>query len=189
MDQDDMILAYIQGRMSQQESDRFEHNIRQDTALAAEVAALQAARVAMEDASQDMPKDGWARLSTAIDGTTRAPANDNRALRLTLLQAACVAVLSIASWQVLQTTVFQPRDMGFAPASAPATDIGLQVIFAADARQGDVTELLDQLGATIKEGPSAMGLYHLEFIDDAARSTALEVLRNRRDIAVEVLME
>ncbi|WP_420861220.1 hypothetical protein [Algirhabdus cladophorae] len=194
MDQDDIILAYLQGSLSPQDVADFEIAIANSPDLAAEVAALRMVKNVMAEPPLDMPQDGWDRLSKTIAAqipaqSTGKPANTNRPIRLSLLQAAGIAVAAVIGWQLVQSTLITPQGTGYLPASIEEPAFGLQVTFDADAELGQISEVLMQLDGTIISGPSAIGLYRVAFVDAASRDAAFEVLRARTDLTDEVLAD
>jgi len=189
MSLDETVLAYVQGSLPDSDRLEFEATLEQDKNLAAEVAALFAARRVMGETADDIPSRGWERLSERIDQISPPVANTNRPIWLPVAQAACIAVLSIVGWQVFESTVRPNEDAVYLPASDVQGAHVLQVTFAAQATVGDITKLLSELGATIIEGPSAIGLYRLGFVDGPARDAASTVLQSRDDLANSVFRQ
>ncbi|MCC1491845.1 hypothetical protein [Cognatishimia sp. F0-27] len=191
MDRDDKILTYLQGRMSREDVALFEAEIAKSPDIAAQVAVMRRARAVLGTPPPDLRDDGWDRLSRAIDaqGTPDRAANVNRPIRLSLLQAASVAVAAVIGWSVLQPVLFPSEPGGLAPASAEAEVAVLQVVFVADAPVGEIAALLTNLGASIAEGPGVLGIFRLHFADTAARDNALATLSRRTDLIDEVLVD
>ena len=189
MDQDDKVLAYLQGHMSEQDRGAFEREIAGSPELAAEIAALRAAQSVMADGAPDMPADGWARLSSAIAASEQPPANTNRPMRLTLVQAACVAIAAVIGWHFVEPAVFQQDAETFTPASTDQDIAALQIVFAQSASMGEIAAILAEVDATVADGPGAMGIFRLTFADAAARDQAFAALRARQDLVEEVLVD
>jgi len=58
----------------------------------------------------------------------------------------------------------------------------IQVTFVPSATEADIRALLTDLDLTIRDGPSALGIYVLSAPDAAALEAALEALRARQDL-------
>lgn len=186
MDRDDKVLLYVQERLTTGERDTFEREIAGDPTLAAEVTALQAARRALVPEVQ--AADGWDRLSNAIDATRPAAANDNRPIRFTLLQAAGLVVAAVALWQFIAVPTLGtgPADR-YTVAGVDADAPRLQVLFQADASAGEIVTLLSELEGTIVSGPGALGIFRVEFADDAALEAARLRLTERSELVEQVM--
>lgn len=189
MDQDDKVLAYLQGRMSDADRDAFEGEIAKSPELAAEIAALRVAQGILAEGASDMPAEGWARLSSAIAASEQPPANTNRPLRLSLLQAACVAIAAVIGWQFAAPALFQQDAESYIPASTDQDSAALQIVFAPEASIGDIAAILAEVDASVADGPGAMGIFRLTFADVAARDRAFAALRARADLVDEVLVD
>lgn len=191
MDREDRLLAYLQNRLPADDVQRFEAEIAADQGLAAEVAALRAVRaeLADQDKAQD-PDAGWTRLSAALDKESDQPANLNRPIKLSLLQAAGLVFASVLLWQfAVVPNLEDPVGPGYETVSeAPAGPV-LQVIFQGDASIGEISALLRAHDGTVLDGPSALGLYRIEFPDPAQREAASTALADRPDLAVSVTTE
>lgn len=188
MDQNDTLLAYLQGRLSDEDRRAFEIDISKDADLAAEVAALRGAKIAMTP--QDVPdkSKGWDRLSAAIDQETFQPANQNRPIRLSVLQAAACVVLAVFLWQALAAPYLAPGGY-FSPASESTPAPVLQVVFADSAVISEISGLLRDLDASIISGPGALGIYQLEFSDDDGLEAAKSIFETRKDLVARVFVK
>lgn len=175
MDDDDRLLAYMQGRLGPDDAAALEAELASNDALQAELAMMQAARDSLSEdtvSTQEEVMAGWNRLAASIDAEDqRAPANDN--LPRTLMQAAAVAVVSILGWQFVAEPLLTPAAPdGFVVASASDLPHVLQVGFTANATMEEVAGLVRQAGGRVVDGPGATGLFVLQFDDDAARDAA-----------------
>lgn len=188
MNADDKLTAYLQDRLEAEDRARFEADIAVSPALQAEIAALRAAAAALgaAPASADAQAEGWAHLSRSIDAERAPkPANDNRGFAL--LKVACIVVATIVVWQFgVAPQILDPRSDGFVPASETIAAPALRVAFAQDASLSDVTALLQEIGASVIDGPGAIGLYTLGFADQAAMEAAEGILSARADIVIAV---
>lgn len=187
MDQDDKTRAFVQDRMPPDQRAAFQAEIDASPELAAEVAMLQAARA--EFAAEPAPDAAaaWARLEPALDRGRPSAANVNARPRRALLQAAMVAVISIGLWQALVVPRLGPSSApGFTAASVPDASVALQIGFADTATAGEIAATLYDLGGVITDGPSALGLYRVEFPDAPSRDAAKETLAARPDLVTDL---
>lgn len=191
MDRDDLVLAYVQGRLPEAERGAFDARLSAEPDLAAEVAALQAMRDAFAQADAEIaPDQGWARLEAAIDAAPPAAANVNAPLRLPLWQVGGLIAASLALWQVAVVPTLGPGlEPGFETVGAPTQADVLQVLFAPGADVSAVTALLRDVGGTVVDGPSAIGLYRVSFSSAEALGTAREALTARTDLIEMVTVE
>ncbi len=187
MSLDEKIRAYTQLRLSEDDCAAFEKQMAKDPALRAEVAAITAMNNVFSHEDDASPKNGWARLSKRIDAETQGAANDNRPIRISLLQAACIAAIAVIGWQVVGVPLLTKQQATYVTVSAESSEASVQVVFNATASLSEVTETLDDLQGQIVDGPSALGVYIVEFSDVDARDTAFLALSKREDIALEVL--
>lgn len=178
MDRDDRILAFVQGKLPQADADAFQSEMNSDAGLAAEVAVLASARSVLGSNQDDMADQSWETLSAKIDEARFRPANLSRAPRLSLLQVAAAIVAAVAIWQFTAAPLFQTGGLDYAPASVAAEGPTLQVRFEANAQIGAISDTIYDLDGRILDGPSAIGLFVIEFPDDASRTAALESLRS-----------
>lgn len=187
MDRDDRLMAYLQDRLDPAARAAFEAEMAASPELQAEVSALRAAAADLGQAAvpQGAAEAGWTRLSRAIDAERPAASNDNRPPYRALAQAAAVAAVAVAAWQFAVVPRL-PVPGSFVPASEQAAGPALRVVFAAGAPMADVTALLQQIGATVSDGPGAIGLYTLHFADAAALEAAEVALAARPDLVLAV---
>jgi len=177
MDDDDRLLDYMQNRLSADERAAFEAEMEAKPALRAEVAALRAA--AQELGRQAVPEGaantGWDRLSAAIDAERLPePANTNRPLGL--LKVASIVVATVLVWHFGVAPNLPGQGPGYVTVSEESEGPVLRVAFVDGVAMTEVTALLQEIGAEITGGPSAIGLYTLSFADDAARDAAASAL-------------
>lgn len=177
MDRDDEILDYLQERMTPAARDRFEADMANNAALAAEVEVMRSVRAALASGPAHENKDAvWERLSHSINQTS-GPANFNRAPKWAgLMKYAAVAVVAVATWQLGVVPQMSQGPNGFRPASVEAAQFVLQVRFNDEAAFADIVELLYPLNGTIVDGPGALGLVQVSFADATARSDAIVAL-------------
>lgn len=91
--------------------------------------------------------------------------------------AACLAI-------VVQAGVMVGMNSGLIPTGGDVTIAGkapavMQVTFAPDATEQDIREVLQSAGASIADGPTALGIYNLRLVDPNATTVeeALAALR------------
>lgn len=191
MDREDRLMAYIQNKLPTEDAQSFEAELAADETLAAEVAALRAVRA--EFGEQDKAEDvqaGWARFEEALDEVAPQPANRNRPVKLSLLQVAAVVVASLLLWQfAVVPNLSETVGTGYETVSEEPAGPILQVIFQSDASIGAISELLGEYDGTILDGPSAMGLYRIEFPDMERRDAARAAFAERPGLAVSATLE
>ncbi len=190
MDREDRLLAYMQDKLDPADRAAFEAEIASDSALAAEVAALKAVR--QEFGSKTVPGEraaGWQRLSAAIAAQQPLATNDNRPVRLSLWQAAAAAVVAVVMWQVAAVPLLQDEPETYRTVTETVAGPGLQVVFAEDATAGEITAVLREVGGTVTDGPSALGIWRVSFEDAEDRDAAMAALSARTDIIETVFSE
>lgn len=187
MDEDDRILAYLQNRLDAADRAAFEADMAARPDLRAQVAALRAA--AAELGRQPVPEGaraaGWDRLSAAIDAE-RMPEPANTNARFVLLKVAALIVGSVCVWQFAVAPRLPGLPGGFTPASVAAEGPALRLAFDDTALAADITALLQEAGATVIDGPGALGLYTVAFASDSERNAAEVLFADRGDLIVMV---
>lgn len=190
MDKDDKVLMYVQGRLTPEDGAALEAEMRTDADLRAEVQAMQATRVALAPIDVPDKDSGWSRLSAAIDAErAAAPANENRPIRLSLLQAASVVAASVVLWQLLAVPMITETSGPFTPATEAPDGPSVQIIFDETAVIAEITDLLSSVGGEIISGPGALGIYRVSFADEAALDAARAVLEARDELVIEVMVD
>ena len=189
MTKEDLLMAHFHGKLSGNEEEEFQALVEGDPYFAAEVAALTSSRTVFAEDAAANQADGWKKLSSAIDAETFKPANQNNPMRLSWLQTACVAAFAVACWHFAAVPLLTPEDAPVTMASPPADGPTLQVVFADAAPLSKVNEILYALDGSVVSGPSAIGIYRVEFADEAGKKAALETLGQRPDIVSEILSE
>ena len=164
-----------------------------DPQLAGELEALKAMRDEMQAEEVASPGEmGLARLMRDIEAEAAAsggpPAANLPNAPSNFWKVAAVVLFGLV---IAQTAYFgYDRGTDFELAggeeAAVSADYSLRVAFAEDATEGDIRALLLDLNLVIVDGPSAIGLYTLAALDEAAREAALEALQARADIVESV---
>ncbi len=176
-DRTETLIAYVRGTLPADEADRLKGEVEAAPALAAEIALLRGVAAAVDaDARQPTPGDlGWARLARALDAE---PGSAPRPGWRPLWQLAAAAGVAVVLWQAIAVPLLRPGEEGYQPVSErPADAFELKVAFAPDATEAAILALLRDIGARVTDGPSAIGLWSLDFADAAARDAGLERLR------------
>ena len=132
---------------------------------------------------------GWARLSKAIDAeeqqrsaSTPQAANDN-SRNIWRFAAFAFGFLFFA-----QTAIqFASQDNGvsdpqYLPVSETSEGAILKIAFVPTATEQDIRTLLSEVDGQIVRGPSSIGLYDVQFEDEAKRDGAQQVLAASDDI-------
>jgi anti-sigma-K factor RskA len=179
-DTDDIVIAYVRGRLPAEEARRLEVEAAGRPELAAEIAVMRGI-VETFDAEARAPAPGelgWARLSRAIGAEpprAAAPATPSRRPLWPLAASAAAAVLV---WQLAAVPLLtRPgEEAGYAPVSETPAGFTLDVAFAPAASEGAIRELIRSVDGRVSDGPSAIGLWQLSFPNAEARDIALQSL-------------
>lgn len=181
----DLLLPwYVNGTLSAEERRQVEAYLERSSHARDEVGLLRALRQQVKDETvENSPGElGLQRLKREIKQAEQAPASGDRMAGRTitvasfwrpLAVAACLAVVVQAGVMVgLGTGTIDPDTVGIASGEAGYTAPVMQVTFAPDATEEDIREVLQTAGASIAEGPTALGIYKLRLVD--AENTSLE---------------
>ncbi|MEM1267464.1 MAG: hypothetical protein AAGI50_15760 [Pseudomonadota bacterium] len=190
MTRDERLLAYMQNRLDPDDRIAFEADMAADPAVAAEVDVMRAVRAEFEERAEAPDAvAGWRRLEMAIEADKRRPANENRAPRLALWQVAAVVAAALLTWETAVAPQIGAERGGYATVSEVAAGPALRVAFVPSATIGEIDAILVDLGGTITDGPGALGLYRISFVDDAARDSAEAALAARTELVELVTAE
>lgn len=192
-----LLPDYVNGLLSEEEARRVEAAAGADADVAAQIAFYRRVKAAEKTDAQDGPPDalGWARLSRAIDEEARAAApSPSRAVISPLWRyaAAVLAVVALGQFVMLAAPGGPgPEEARYVTASDPQALDGyiLKVAFAADARQADITALLQSVDGEIAGGPSALGLFLVSFEDEESETAALEAFENNPELVESAVRE
>jgi anti-sigma factor RsiW len=171
---DETIIAYVRGRLPADQVERLVAEAAGRPELAADIALARGIAAAV-DADADVAAPGalgWARIARALDAEARGGARS----RLPLWQLAAAAAVAVVVWQVAAVPLLTgPGDVpGYEPVTeAPAAGFALAVAFAPDATEAAIRGLLQEIDARVSDGPSAIGLWRLDFASAEARDAGL----------------
>ena len=165
-----------------------------DLQLAGELEALKAMRNEMQAEDVASPGElGLARLMRDIEAeavpTVQPQAGLPEAANLPTAPGSFwkIAAVVLFGLVVAQTAFFgydrgTNFDLAGGEEAAARAEHTIRVAFAEDATEADIRALLLEQNLVIVDGPSAIGLYTLAAIDEAARGEAVTVLQARGDI-------
>lgn len=170
---DEVLVAYVRGRLPEDEAARIAAMAAERPRLAAEIALARglAADVDAEAAAPVPGELGWSRIARTLDA--EGPA---RRGRRPLWPMAAAAAASVLVWQVVAVPLLPGPEPAYAPVSQASGATVAIVAFAPDATEREIRELLRQVGGEVVGGPTAVGLWRLGFADATAREAALERL-------------
>ena len=170
---DEVLVAFVRGRLPEAEAARIAALAAERPALAAEIALARgiADDVDAEAAGPGPGALGWARLARALD-TEVHPARPPA--RRPSWQMAAAAAAAVLVWQVVAVPLLPGPEPRYLPASAgSAAGAEIVVAFVPGATEAELRELVRAVGAEVVGGPSAVGLWRLGFPDADARDAAL----------------
>ena len=102
------------------------------------------------------------------------------------MQIAATAVIAVGVWQ-LAVVPMLPGGGGDVYVPATGTTEGAVIVaFAPDATEAQIRALLQEIGATVTDGPSALGLWTLSFADEGRRTEGLTRLQAATGIVESV---
>ena len=170
-----LLPAYLNGQLASDEQQRLEQALTTDVDLQRELAFLKAIQQEVKTETVTSPTEwGLAKLRQSLDAETKttvtySPGNFQFWKRLAIAASLVVAVqMGLLVNNRLNTNPYIPL-------STPEVESTLQVQFIEDATEQQIRELLLQTGGSIVKGPSAIGIYRIQFDDT---QTSLEQLTN-----------
>jgi anti-sigma factor RsiW len=191
-DELDLLLPfYVNGTLSAEERRQVESYLERSSHARDEVALLRALRQQVKDeAIENSPGElGLQRLKREIKQAEQAPPSGDRMTGRTITVASFWRPLAVAACLVVMVQAGVMVGLGgfgggdtVEPASGTAAV--MQVTFAPDATEEQIRELLQSAGASIADGPTALGIYQLRLVDAEATSVdeALTTLRANGDV-------
>ncbi|APX10709.1 anti-sigma factor family protein [Tateyamaria omphalii] len=169
---EDTLLAHLRGETDPETAARIEAQAEADPALRAELALMAGLRGALAQ-GEGAAQGGWDRLAAEIDRTKPANLPHRPVWRIAALFLGAVVLVQGAFLVVGDGSGDGPLYRTVTEAPAEAT---LAVAFEAETTAAEIEALLRETGASIMDGPSALGLYRLVFVDAAAREAAQTAL-------------
>jgi len=181
----DLLLPwYVNGTLGAEERRQVEAYLERSSHARDEVDLLrQLRRQVKEEKIEHSPGElGLQRLKREIKQDSRQQTATIGSWWRPLAVAACLAVVVQAGVMVGMNSGVIPtgNEVGVAGKSAAV----LQVTFAPDATEQQIRDVLQAAGASIADGPTALGIYNLRLVDAEITSVdeALAALRARGDI-------
>lgn len=188
----DLLLPwYVNGTLEGEERRQVEAYLERSSHARDEVELLRALRQQVKDeAIESSPGElGLQRLKRQMKQEAEQRPQDRMAGRTItvasfwrpLAVAACLVVMVQAGIMV-GLGGFGTTDSGVTTASGGSPAV-LQVTFAPEATEQQIRDVLQQAGASIADGPTALGVYNLRLVDaDTSVEEALATLRASGDV-------
>lgn len=188
----DLLLPwYVNGTLEGEERRQVEAYLERSSHARDEVELLRALRqqVKVEKIESSPGELGLQRLKRQMKQEAEQRPQDRMAGRTItvasfwrpLAVAACLVVMVQAGIMV-GLGGFGTTDSGVTTASGGSPAV-LQVTFAPEATEQQIRDVLQQAGASIADGPTALGVYNLRLVDaDTSVEEALATLRASGDV-------
>ena len=177
-DVETLLPFYVNGTLEPEARERVDAELKDNPGLHTELQALTKLRETMHglDFGSSPGRFGLARIMRDIDRQEQ-PKFSKPVVSWSIAVAAVAALVAVgAAWVVEQ------RGASYQLASGDSEQAYLKVAFAPDAKQSDISKLLQELELSISGGPTAIGLYHLDPGDRNDLDALAGLLRDRRDL-------
>ncbi len=173
---EELLPFYVNETLSNHEFNLVKNRIEQSPDLQAEVHYLKKLRKSIQSkVIVNSPGEfGLNRLKKEI---AKQSTNDNRRYLWWKPVAICASI-ALAALVSLNTITYFSSDQGFIVAGSES-DIDtpvLQVIFRAEATEGEIRRTLREFNLSIVDGPSALGLYRIRLIKDVTDQQLVDIL-------------
>jgi anti-sigma factor RsiW len=196
----EMIPLYVNGRLSESEMVSFSKNLEKHPELKAEVMEFSELREVYGDIEKEIPMPSdtlFARIEERIhadedDDTVEAGTGFIERLRLIMADlfrsprvAWAVGGVQLTIILILILSPSQEAHRFRTLTSKPPVSVEgvrLHVVFQKDAREGEIREALNAVGATIINGPSPEGLYTIEVTGGREEQTILDSLKRSKAV-------
>lgn len=185
---EEVLLAFIQGRLAPAAAAEIDRRAADDPRLAADIALMRSLAAAAPDTAAAPGLElGWARLSRAVDAQGRGgPLSRPRFSAWHMAAAAAAA----AGLTILLGDLGAPAPPAYQTAAGPqAGGYAAQVAFAPTVPEARLREALLGARAEIIAGPSALGVYRLGFADAAARDAGIAALKAQPDLVETIAVD
>jgi anti-sigma-K factor RskA len=190
----DLLLPwYVNGTLDDGERRQVETYLERSSHARDEVELLRALRQQVKDETIEASPGalGLQRLKRDMKQAAAQPGNLDRMAGKTvtvasfwrpLAVAACLAVM-IQAGIMVGVGGFGTPDSGVTTATGGSPSV-LQVTFAPDATEQQIRDTLQSAGASIADGPNALGVYRLRLVDAGGTTVdeALATLRASGDV-------
>lgn len=181
-----MIPAYLRGELSESERQEIENLAAKNPEIAADIEFQKNLKSAIAvDAEAYEPGDlGWARLSKAMEESGEIEDEISTKPKFWRYTAAILAVAAIGQAGVLGSMTFT-KDQGvkYVTASDVTSETHMVTLgFNPEISVHQFTKNLQMVDGTITAGPSALGLYQVEFKSESACISAVETLQIQSNI-------
>jgi anti-sigma-K factor RskA len=185
---------YINGTLEAEERRQVEAYLERNSDARDEVALLRELRQQVKDEKiENSPGElGLQRLKREIKQVGAQPGGGDRMTGRTvtvasfwrpLAVAACLAVV-VQAGVMVGLGGWPGSDVEIASGTAGLTPPVLQVTFEPGATEQEIRDVLQSAGASIADGPTALGVYNLRLVDAGTTTVdeALATLRARADV-------
>lgn len=175
-----LIPAYLRGDLDDAERTRVEAAAKTDPAIARDLEQQKRLRATLQGEEASAPAGGFDALMADIRRTggvapLAVAANDRaprKAPAFWRVAALALGVAAVGQAGYIATTLDDAPAAVYAPVSEAPEDAVLRVGFADGTSEAALRSALIAVDARIVDGPSALGLYTLEFPDADAREAA-----------------
>lgn len=187
-----LIPEFVNEQLGEEDRRRVQQAADHDPHVAAEIAVFRSIRQAVREGGEATTADalGWRRLQRALPPRERPATADQRPPAAPMWRAAAAVLAAVVLGQaiMLSNTTRDRYVTAGDPTQVVTAAVTLQVAFHADASEQSLRALLLDTQGQIVAGPSALGLYQLQFADQGARDAALTRLRERTDLVVSATL-
>jgi len=189
-DLDELLPFYVAGTLDSDETARVEAYLAASETARKEVEVLRSIQSTVKNQSfpQSPGEFGFKRLEKMIADEPKIQAsNDN--VESWWRPVGIAASFAAAFFAFIAVQDFTPQQGGFVTASGPINVTGplVQVIFQPDVTEAEIRSFFLEKNLVIVNGPSAIGLYYVEFGVEDASQQELEALINELQSQADVI--
>lgn len=161
----DKAADHLNGNLSPEDQVEFDAYLRANPAARHELANMEVLRETLASQVQEETDTAWLAMRTRLESASRASGLSAlwRRWRMRLSLAVAIAVALIEALLLLNAPAYRS-------AQVDENFLQIQVVFAPDAQQKQVRDLLDQVHAQITDGPGASGEYTLTLPSNEANA-------------------